>query len=90
MDLNEMDQATENKKRKPEPSPDAGYYDGHLKAFGSDVRGNIDMGRKYEFKPDRNPPVGAYDTDRAKEQTSSRSPTALIREPVSPHRRPVE
>jgi len=54
-------------KRQPEVTPDGGSYDGHLKAFGSDVKGNITMGSKYEFRPNSNPPPGAYEIDAAKE-----------------------
>jgi hypothetical protein len=75
-------------KRKPVPSPDPGQYDAHLKPFGSDVKGNLGMGRKYVFKPDSNPPVGAYDPDTARELVSSKSQSALIREPTHPYRRP--
>jgi hypothetical protein len=35
-----------------------GAHDGHLKDFGSDVKSNIGMGAKYEFKPDKNPGAG--------------------------------
>lgn len=42
-----------------------GAHDGHLKDFGSDVKSNIGMGAKYEFKPDKNPGAGQYDTDAA-------------------------
>jgi hypothetical protein len=52
-------------KRKQVPSPDPGQYDRHLTPFGADVKGNPGMGSKYVFKPDSNPPVGAYDTDKA-------------------------
>jgi hypothetical protein len=41
-----------------------GYID-TLKPFGSDVKGSITFGNKYKFKPDQNPPVGAYEADKA-------------------------
>ena len=48
-------------RRPKESSPEPGQYDAHLTKFGSDVKANIGMGSKYEFKPDQNPPVGGYD-----------------------------
>jgi len=78
------------KKNKKEPTPAPGQYDKHLKPFGSDLPANATMGSKYVFKPDSNPPVGAYDIDSSKELVSSRSKAALIREEVSPYRRPKE
>ncbi len=39
-------------RRPKETSPDPGQYDAHLTKFGSDVKRNIGMGSKYEFKPD--------------------------------------
>lgn len=47
-------------RRPKESSPAPGHYDAHLTSFGSDVKANIGMGSKYEFKPDKNPPPGAY------------------------------
>lgn len=32
-------------------SPDPGQYDSHLRPFGADVVRRVDMGSKYEFKP---------------------------------------
>ena len=77
-------------KRKPEPLPEPGQYDAHLKPFGSGLSHSATMGSKYIFKPDSNPPVGAYNIDSAKELVSSRSKAALIKEEVSPYRRPKE
>mgnify|MGYP000727560471 CR=1 FL=1 len=39
-------------------SPDPGFYDRHLTAMGVNVKPNINMGSKYEFKPDKNPAPG--------------------------------
>jgi hypothetical protein len=50
-------------RRPQENLPGPGHHDGHLTAFGADIKTNIGMGAKYEFKPDKNPPVGAYDID---------------------------
>ena len=35
------------------------------KPFGSNVKGNVDMGRKYESKPNNNPAPGQYDVDHS-------------------------
>jgi len=48
------------------------------------------MGRKYEFKPDRNPPVGSYDIDSGLRMSQRKTQSALIREEVSPYRRPKD
>lgn len=40
-----------------EPSPDPGYYDGHIKPFGHSEK-NMTMGGKYKFVPDKNPAPG--------------------------------
>jgi len=54
------------------------------------MKHNATMGSKYVFKPDSNPPVGAYDIDRAKDQVSSRSRATLIVESKNPYIRPKE
>ena len=77
-------------RRPQENSPGPGHHDGHLTSFGSDVKANIGMGSKYEFKPDSNPPVGGYDIDRGHKMTKSTSKSAIIREETSPYRRPKE
>lgn len=45
-------------KRKPEPSPDPGKYDAHLKPFGADLKNNATMGSKYKFVPKEGPAPG--------------------------------
>tara|TARA_B110000285_G_scaffold187299_1_gene213009 strand:+ start:1055 stop:1309 length:255 start_codon:yes stop_codon:yes gene_type:complete len=50
----------------------------------------MDFGSKYVFKPDSNPPVGAYDPDSANKHTKARTQSCLIREETSPYRRPEE
>jgi hypothetical protein len=77
-------------KRKPQPSPDAGYYDKHLTPFGSDLKTTAHMGSKYVFKPDSNPPVGAYDTERAESIIKFRNQETIIKEPTVTYRRPKE
>ena len=47
---------------KSEAGPDPGAYH-RGENFGSDIKTNIGMGAKYEFKPDNNPPVGGYNID---------------------------
>jgi len=39
-------------RRPKENNPGPGHHDGHLSAFGADVHHKMDMGSKYEFKPD--------------------------------------
>lgn len=47
------------------------------------------MGGKYKWKPDENPAIGSYDTDRYfKSMTKSKS--AYIKLDTSPYRRPKE
>jgi len=49
-------------------------YDAHLKPFGADITQNaVTMGSKYVFKPDSNPPVGGYDTERGYNATKFRN-----------------
>ncbi len=49
-------------KKAPEQSPAPGEYDGHLKDFGYNTK-NMTIGGKYVWKPDSNPPVGAYNIE---------------------------
>lgn len=51
-------------RRPDENLPEPGTYTGHLTKFGANVKSNINFGSKYKFKPDTNPPPGAYDTAR--------------------------
>jgi hypothetical protein len=60
--------ATSPYRRPKEQNPDPGLYDAHLTPFGSDVK-PITMGKKYEWKPDTNPPVGGYDLERGESIT---------------------
>jgi hypothetical protein len=48
------------------------------------------MGSKYIFKPDKNPPPGAYDLEASRNHTQSKSRTAHINRETSPYRRPAE
>lgn len=48
------------------------------------------MGSKYEFKPDRNPPPGAYNIESGHNMSKSSVRSAHIREDTSPYRRPIE
>ena len=50
-------------RRPADKTPEPGSYDGHLIPFGQSKMSNVTMGSKYVFKPDRNPPVGAYNLD---------------------------
>jgi hypothetical protein len=77
-------------RRPVESSPDPGQYDKHLDKFGSTVTHKMDFGNKYVFKPDRNPPVGAYNIDSGHNMSKASSKSAIIREETSPYRRPKE
>jgi hypothetical protein len=46
------------------------------------VKTKVNFGSKYKFKPDSNPPVGAYDPEKAIKLTKSKSREAIIREPI--------
>jgi len=50
----------------------------------------VNMGNKYIFKPDSNPPPGLYDPDRAETLIKPRSQAARMSTEVSPYRRPKE
>jgi len=77
-------------RRRKETSPDPGYYDGHLMKFGSGMKSTASMGSKYKFSPDKNPPLGGYDIDRGIRMVQWRNRSCVIREEVSPYRRPKE
>ena len=81
---------TSSFRRPTENLPEPGSYDNHLTPFAKGNMPNITMGSKYEFKPDRNPPVGAYDIDKGIKASSPNSRSATIREEVYPYRRPKE
>jgi hypothetical protein len=51
---------------------------------------NVTMGSKYEFKPDKNPPVGGYNIESGLAMSQRKTRSALIREEVSPYRRPKD
>jgi hypothetical protein len=74
-------------KRKLEPSPEPGRYDAHLTPFGSDLK-KVDMGSKYKFVPKEGPGPGTYSANES--AVKSRVRSALIREDVSPYRRPQD
>jgi hypothetical protein len=60
-------------RRPKEQLPEPGTYDGHLTAFGADVKGNIDMGKKYVTKYNDNPPPGIYNIEAADSMIYSKS-----------------
>ena len=66
-------------RRPKENNPGPGAHDGHLDKFGSKVTHKMDFGNKYVFKPDRNPPPGAYDLDASSIHTHAKSVAAHIR-----------
>ena len=77
-------------RRPKEQSPDPGQYDAHLTPFAADINTNVTMGNKYKFVPKEGPSPGEYNADRADSVTKSRTKSALIKEDVSPYRRPKE
>jgi len=77
-------------RRPIDNDPGPGHHDGHLDAFGSKITHKMDFGNKYVFKPDNNPPVGAYDIDTANKHTKSTSRAAHFRPGTSLYRRPDE
>jgi len=68
-----VDAAIKEKKDLPESGT------GHLIPFGGDVKTRIGMGSKYVFKPDSNPPVGGYNTDRGFDSISPSKRSAVIK-----------
>ena len=83
-------QPTSPYRRPKESNPDPGKYDSHLKPFGSGLSKSVNMGSKYEFKPDSNPPVGGYDIDRGLKVTQFQNKSTIIKKDTSPYRRPKE
>lgn len=59
--------------------PDAGLYDGHIKAFGSENKSKMTIGGKYKWKPDSNPPPGLYEPDKAMSATLPKNRSTVIR-----------
>jgi hypothetical protein len=58
--------------------------------MGKGKMNNITMGSKYEFRPNSNPPPGAYNTESGILAMLPNSRSAFIREEVSPYRRPKD
>ena len=77
-------------KRPKQYMPDPGQYMENVITFGKDVKTNINFGDKYKFKPDSNPPVGAYDVEGAEKHVKFNNRSVIIREETSPYRRPKE
>lgn len=77
-------------RRPKEQTPEPGSYDGHLRPFGSGLARNASMGSKYVFKPDSNPPVGAYELDESFTKSQRTTRVAVIKEETMPYRRPQE
>lgn len=72
-------------KRKPDRSPEPGSYEAKS-CFGSEAKPNVYNCSKYVTKFNDNPPVGAYDVDKATEIVKSRPRSALIREDTNPRK----
>lgn len=58
-----------------------------MKPFGADVTTKVNFGSKYKFKPDSNPPVGAYEVEKADKLIRNKSRDTIIREPVLKEKR---
>lgn len=58
-------------------NPSSGQYQ-TTKDFGSDIKTKINMGSKYPWKPDSNPPPGLYDIDKAASMTKPKTKTARV------------
>ena len=56
--------------------PDAGLYNA-TKPFGHGMK-RVNFGNKYEFKADKNPGPGKYNTDKAKAATMPKARSATI------------
>ena len=65
-----------------------GYVDPY-KPFGADAK-SFTMGLPHKWKPDQNPPVGGYNTQRAFEKILNTSRSVVIKKATSPYRRPKE
>ena len=48
------------------------------------------LGGQYKHKYDNNPPVGGYDPDRANSIVKTKTPSAVIKKPTHPYKRPVD
>lgn len=60
-------------------NPDAGFYNNHLKKFGSDVKGCTNFGSKYKTKIESNPGPGIYDPHTAFSATLPKSHSTVIK-----------
>mmetsp|Transcript_1434 Transcript_1434/g.1935 ORF Transcript_1434/g.1935 Transcript_1434/m.1935 type:complete len:294 (+) Transcript_1434:192-1073(+) len=69
-----------------------GPYDGHLKPFAAHLSRMVDIANssKYKFKPNSNPCPGQYESSTAANSILPRPKSAIIREMVSPYKRPKE
>ena len=59
-----------------EQGPDPGIYQKETIVFGKDVKGNIDMGKKYVTKYNNNPPPGLYAVEAADALTKPKTRAA--------------
>jgi len=67
-------------RRPKENPPPLGLYDKHLIPFGADLKTKFSIGSKYIFKPNRNPPPGAYEVESCITSIKYRAPSAIIKE----------
>ena len=64
-------QPTSSYRRPQEASPEPGQYQSKTITMGDNMKG-IDMGKKYEFKPDTNPAPGQYNIESGVSMTKER------------------
>lgn len=77
-------------RRPKEQNPEPGQYDGHLKPLGANLKNSFTMGSPYRWKPDSNPPIGAYDLDSGFKATQFQNRSVIIKSDTTPYRRPAE
>jgi len=86
-------QPTNTYQRPRENLPEPGSYaPADINTFGKNIKGNVTMGSKYQFKPAHGPAPGQYDADKAVAVTKPKTRGATIREEQYPEasRRPKE
>lgn len=70
-------------RRPQHENPEPGQYQSEELGFGKNLRHTADMGSKYQFKPDSNPPPGIYDIDASNKYVKYTAPSAIIKEEIN-------
>ena len=68
-----------------QPTVGPGTYNPYTK-FGHNDK-NFTIGRPYEFKPDKNPPPGLYDLEKAWNQVTPRTAAPIVRQKIGKERK---